>query len=62
MKKKEASHMAICDYCEEFIWFDGITAWVDFSDGDVCSGNDELVNENQPHIPGLMISNNQWPV
>jgi hypothetical protein len=50
----------VCFYCgaditEEVITVDGerLTAWVDETGGDVCSGNDALENENEPHKPGL---------
>lgn len=39
-----------CRYCGMDLRFDG-GAWVDHTDGDVCSGNDNLDNENEPHVP-----------
>jgi hypothetical protein len=39
-----------CEYCGEWLNTDG-KVWVDHTDGDCCSGNDDGENENQVHIP-----------
>ena len=40
----------VCKYCDEPLWaVDGY--WVDGTDGDCCSGDDHLTNENEPHVP-----------
>lgn len=42
-----------CKYCDMLLWKDDNGAWVDDSDGDCCSGDDDLNNENQPHEPDI---------
>lgn len=38
----------ICVYCGMALHLDqGV--WVDDTEGDVCSGDDDLTNENEPH-------------
>lgn len=50
-RKKIRLQIGTCRYCSTEIVFDGVGVWFDETDGDVCSGNDELVNENEPHVP-----------
>lgn len=38
-----------CKYCGETLYQESGT-WVDDTGGDVCSGNDDLENENEPHV------------
>lgn len=40
-----------CKYCGDNITEDSKGTWVDDTDGDVCSGNDDLENENGSHQP-----------
>jgi hypothetical protein len=40
-----------CKFCKEPITFDGIGAWLDSTDGDGCSGDDECNNEGESHVP-----------
>lgn len=40
-----------CAYCHAIIRADGQGAWVDHTDGDCCSGDDALRNENGTHVP-----------
>lgn len=54
-----------CKYCGEWLRTEGNDVWVDDTDGDVCSGNDDLENENEPHEPdyykeGLWIGGYEW--
>ena len=40
----------MCRYCGEALHLDrGV--WVDATEGDCCSGDDDLVNENELHVP-----------
>ena len=41
--------MRECGYCLELITQDG-DAWVDYTNGDVCSGDSDGVNENELHV------------
>ena len=39
-----------CDFCGEAVHLEeGV--WVDATGGDVCSGDDNLENENEQHAP-----------
>lgn len=40
-----------CKFCGESITPDGQGVWVDRTDGDGCSGDDNLINENESHVP-----------
>lgn len=40
-----------CKYCGEFLRTEDGQVWFDDTEGDVCSGDDELNNENESHQP-----------
>jgi hypothetical protein len=49
--------MPACAYCGDILHLEftnGGSAWVDQTEGDGCSGNDELENENGTHRPILV--------
>ena len=46
--------MVFCKFCKERLWYDS-GFWVDSTDGDGCSGDDDLNNENKPHVPGELV-------
>ena len=39
-----------CKFCGMSLHLDGDT-WVDDTEGDGCAGDDNLVNENESHVP-----------
>jgi len=46
--------MTVCMYCADTLELEtrgANFAWVDSTEGDCCSGNDQLLNEGRPHIP-----------
>lgn len=44
------NNLTLCGYCGMALHRDrGV--WVDDTEGDVCSGDDNLVNENEQHVP-----------
>lgn len=49
--QKESPMTATCRYCHTPIREDGHGAWVDATDGDGCSGDDECRNEGESHVP-----------
>jgi hypothetical protein len=40
-----------CSYCGMALHQDAEGVWVDETDGDCCSGDENLDNENEPHVP-----------
>lgn len=48
----EVIESQVCRYCRTPLHLaDDDSTWVDDTDGDCCSGDDNLNNENEPHIP-----------
>lgn len=40
-----------CKFCDQTLYWQDGNIYVDITDGDCCSGNDDLENENEPHVP-----------